>query len=92
MPIAGADRLLGLKRGHWGIENCDHYVKDVVMGEDRSLVHLGNGPSVLSTLRDLALSLLHRAGHRAIASRLRYHSLHPEKAVALLVANPNQNA
>jgi len=92
VPIADADRLLELKRGHWGIENSDHYVKDVVMGEDRSLVHLGNGPSVLATLRDLALSLLHRAGHRAIASRLRYHSLHPEKAVALLVAKPNQNA
>lgn len=96
LPIADADRLLELKRGHWEIENSDHYVdhyvKDVVMGEDRSLVHLGNGPSVLAMLRDLALSLLHQAGFRAIASRLRYHSLHPEKAVALLIAKPNQNA
>ena len=55
------------------------------MGEDASLVHLGNGPSAMATLRDLALTLLHRAGFRSIASRLRYHSLHPEDAVALLV-------
>lgn len=92
VPIADADRLLELKRGHWQIENSDHYVKDVTMGEDRSLIHLGNGPSVLAMLRDLALSLLHRAGRRAIASRLRYHSLHPEAAVALLARSPTQNA
>jgi predicted transposase YbfD/YdcC len=87
--VAHAERLLELKRSHWRIENCDHYVKDVTLGEDRSLVHLGSGPSVLSMLRDLALSLLHRAGHRAIASRLRYHSAHPKEAVALLLG---QNA
>lgn len=90
--VADAARLLALKRAHWQIENADHYVKDVTMGEDRSLIHLGNGPSVLAMFRDLALSLLHRAGHRAIASRLRYHSLHPEAAVTLLTGAPFQNA
>ena len=90
--IADAERLLELKRGHWQIENCDHRVKDVTMGEDASLVHLGNGPSVMAALRDLALSLLHRAGFRAIATRLRYHSTHPEEAVALLTESSSQNA
>lgn len=90
--VADADRLLELKRGHWGIENCDHRVKDVTMGEDASLVHLGHAPSVMATLRDLALSLLRQAGFRAIASRLRYHSTHPREAVALLTASPLQNA
>ncbi len=89
--VADAERLLELKRGHWRIENSDHYVKDVTLGEDRSLIHLGNGPSVLAMLRDLALSLLHRAGHRAIASRLRYHSVHPQAAVALFLGQ-DQNA
>lgn len=90
--VADADRLLELKRGHWQIENSDHRVKDVTMGEDASLVHLGNGPSVMAILRDLALGLLHQAGFRAIASRLRYHSTHPEKAVAMLTACSHQNA
>ncbi len=84
VPIADAERLLALKRGHWQIENANHYVKDVTLGEDRSLVHLGNGPSILAIVRDLALSLLHQAGYRAIASRLRYNSTHPEAAIALL--------
>jgi predicted transposase YbfD/YdcC len=90
--IADASRLLELRRGHWRVENSDHYVKDVTMGEDRSLIHLANGPSVVAMFRDAALSLLHLAGHRAIASRLRYHSSHPEEAVALITASPHQNA
>jgi predicted transposase YbfD/YdcC len=90
--VADADRLLALKRGHWQIENSDHYVKDVTLGEDKSLVHLDNGPSILAILRDLALTLLHQAGFRAIASRLRYQSLHPDAAVALLLTSPHQNA
>jgi predicted transposase YbfD/YdcC len=90
--IADADRLLQLKRGHWQIENCDHYVKDVTLGEDRSLIHLGNGPSAMATFRDLALTLLHLAGFRAIASRLRHNSRHPEDAVALIFGHNPQNA
>lgn len=84
--IADADRLLALKRGHWQIENGLHHVKDVTLGEDRSLVHSGNGPDVMAMLRDAAISLLHQGGWRAIAQRLRYHSCHPEEAVALLLA------
>lgn len=84
--IADAGRLLALKRGHWQIENGLHYVKDVTLGEDRSLVHLGNGPSVLSMLRDASISLLRRAGLRTIAQHLRLHSCYPEQAVALLLA------
>ncbi len=86
--IADASRLLELRRGHWGIENSDHYVKDVTMGEDRSLIHLANGPSIVAMFRDAALSLLHRGGYRAIASRLRHNSNHPEDAVALLITAP----
>ena len=82
--VADAERLLALKRGHWQVENALHYPKDVTLGEDRSLIHLGNGPSVMAMLRDLVISLLRNAGHRAIASRLRYHSGHPEEAIALL--------
>ncbi|MFN6483435.1 MULTISPECIES: ISAs1 family transposase [unclassified Nostoc] len=38
-------------RGHWGIENRLHWVKDVVLNEDRSTIHLGNAPANLSVLR-----------------------------------------
>ena len=83
---ADAARLLALRRGHWTIENGVHRQKDVAFGEDASLVRLGQGPTVLALLRDAALTLLHRAGVRQIAARLRRHAQHPEQAVALVVA------
>lgn len=82
--VANAARLLTLTRGHWGIENGLHYVKDVTLQEDRSTLHVGAGPMVMAMLRDTAVSVLHRAGIRTIAARLRYHSTHPEAALALL--------
>ena len=84
--VADADRLLALKRGHWGIENGLHYVKDVSMGEDRSLIHREKGPIVLSMLRDTAVNLLRLAGCRTVASRLRVHAQDPSAALALVLA------
>jgi predicted transposase YbfD/YdcC len=82
---ADAARLLALRRGHWAIENRLHRRRDVTFGEDASLVHVGQGPTVLALLRDAAISLLHRAGVRQVAARLRAHSQHPDQAVALVV-------
>jgi hypothetical protein len=67
-------------------------VKDVNLGEDASLIHRGQGPTVMALLRDAALSLLHRAGIRQISARLRYHSQHPAAAVALLLAPDSTHA
>jgi predicted transposase YbfD/YdcC len=90
--ITDAERLLALRRGHWQIENRLHRVKDVTMGEDHCLIHLGNGPSIMATLRDLSISLLHQAGCCTIAKRLREHSIHPGRAVALITGGSPQNA
>lgn len=94
LPPACADpaRLLALKRGHWQIENALHYPKDVTLGEDASLVHVGTGPTVMALLRDAAIGLLRRAGHRAIARQLRAHADQPLAAVALVVLPPPTRA
>lgn len=83
--VADPARLLALKRGHWAIENRLHRRKDVNLGEDASLIHAGQGPTVMALLRDAAVSVLHRAGVRRVATRLRTHGQHPERAVALVV-------
>jgi predicted transposase YbfD/YdcC len=83
-PLALPDRLLTLKRGHWMIENGLHYVKDVTMGEDKSPIHMGNGPKIMAALRNTALSLLRRSGCSTIAARMRYHSTHPLAALEVL--------
>ncbi len=41
---ADAAALLALWRGHWGIENRLHWVRDVLFDEDRSGATAGNGP------------------------------------------------
>jgi predicted transposase YbfD/YdcC len=82
---ADAAQLLALRRGHWTIENRLHRHKDVALDEDASLIHVGQGPTVMALLRDAALNLLHAADIRRIAPRLRAYSQHPEQAVALVL-------
>ena len=81
---APARRLLELSRGHWGIENRLHWVKDVVLGEDACRVRRGHAPQILSGLRNAALRLLHRNGLGKIASALRHLAAFPMKAVQLV--------
>ena len=63
LPATDADarRLLSLSRGHWGIENRLHWVRDVTFDEDRSQVRTGAAPQVLAGLRNLVISLVRRA-------------------------------
>jgi hypothetical protein len=68
---AGAATLLGWARGHWGIENRVHYVRDVTMGEDANRTWVGSGPQVLAALRNAAISRLRRCGETNIAAGLR---------------------
>ena len=50
---AGPERLLELSRGHWGIENKLHWVRDVSMNEDRCRVRAG--AHALAAIRNLVL-------------------------------------
>jgi predicted transposase YbfD/YdcC len=59
-------------RGHWGIENRLHWVKDVVFDEDRSSIHTGQAPANLSLLRAIALNVLRRSGYSSITSAQRF--------------------
>jgi hypothetical protein len=68
---ADAAALLGWLRGHWGIENRLHWVRDVTLGEDASRVRSGSAPQVLAALRNLAISHLRLAGVTNIAAALR---------------------
>ena len=68
---ADAATLLGWARGHWGIENRSHYVRDVTLGEDASRVRTGSGPQVLAAIRNLAVSKLRLDGVTNIAAGLR---------------------
>lgn len=90
--VSTAAQLAALKRGHWQVENGLHYVKDVTFGEDASQTHVGNGADVLAMVRNIAISLLRRAGYRNIAAQLRRYSSYPHEALALLGFQVEENA
>jgi predicted transposase YbfD/YdcC len=90
--VSDAGQLAALKRGHWQVENALHHVKDVTLGEDASQTHVGNAADVLAMVRNTAISLIRRAGHRDIAAKLRRYSGCPHEALALLGIHVDQNA
>ncbi|MGH3937391.1 MAG: transposase, partial [Pseudonocardiaceae bacterium] len=53
-------------RGHWGIENKSHYVRDTTWREDANQTYTGNGAHTIATLRNLALGLLRLNGVECI--------------------------
>ena len=81
---AGAARMLELVRGHWGVENGLHWVRDVTLGGDACRVRTGSSPQVLAALRNAAVHLLEgvEAASKAAATR-RFH-VHPSEALPLL--------
>ena len=85
---AGPDRLLALWRGHWGIENRVHWVRDVTFDEDRSQVRTGSAPQIMAALRNVAISVMRLAGETNIAAALRRCAVHPSRPLALIGAPP----
>ncbi len=81
---AGPQQLEGYWRGHWGIENRVHYVRDVTMGEDAGQAYTGSTPQAMAAIRNALIALLRKKGWNSIADALRHYNAHPKKALALL--------
>ena len=81
---ADAARLLAGLRGHWGIENQVHWVRDVTYDEDRCTVRTGAAPQVGAACRNLAITLVRRAGATNIAAACRTYAGRPHTAIALV--------
>jgi predicted transposase YbfD/YdcC len=81
---ARADLIAEAVQGHWRIENQLHWIRDVVFGEDLSQARTGNGPAVMATLRNFAVSRHRLTGASNIARTCRRTARHPNRALALL--------
>jgi predicted transposase YbfD/YdcC len=69
-------------RGHWGIENRNHHVRDVSMGEDASRIR--RNPEIMVKLRSIALNLLRSTGARNIKQARFAFGLQPSSLLAYL--------
>jgi len=56
--VLSAQEFCQAIRNHWGIENRNHYVRDVTMGEDKSRIR--TNPHIFAKLRSFALNILRR--------------------------------
>jgi len=73
-------------RGHWTIENRNHYVRDMTLGEDQCRMHTGSAAQALAALRNGVLIALRHQGWENIAAALRHYGASIQKALALLGA------
>jgi predicted transposase YbfD/YdcC len=60
-------------RGHWGIENSEHYILDMAFDEDACRIRRDHGPENFATLRHIALNLLRHepTSRRGVKARLK---------------------
>jgi predicted transposase YbfD/YdcC len=82
---AGHARLAAIVRGHWGIEDRLHWVRDMAFDEDRSQVRTAAGPRIMASLRNLVIGILRLAGAASIAVALRYHARRPARPLQTIM-------
>ncbi len=56
--VLNAQEFCQAIRNHWGIENRNHHVRDVTMGEDKSRIRIN--PNIFAKLRSFALNILRK--------------------------------
>jgi hypothetical protein len=71
-------------RGHWGIENREHWVRDVILAEDSCRVHQAALPQVLAALRNTVISLCRAVGMPSIKNARRHFALNLDQALSFV--------
>ncbi len=83
---AGAAALARQIRGHWGIENKSHWVRDETFGEDACQTRTGAAPQVRAACLNLVIALLRRTATTNLAAALRSYAGRPAAAVQLVAS------
>ena len=84
---ADAAQLLEWNRGHWSIENRNHYRRDTVYGEDQSRIHTHHGPANNATISNAALAIVLHAGFANLPESIDHYQQHREAALATILAD-----
>ena len=70
---AGPAQLLAWNRGHWRVENANHYRRDATLGEDASRIRARHAPANNATLNNIALAIVfHRGFHHLPDAQLHF--------------------
>ena len=84
------DRFAATVRGHWAIENAQHWVLDVQFGEDACRTRKDHSAENLALIRRLAINVLRHNGpaRDSIRRRKRRATLNDEYRLRLLFGTP----
>jgi predicted transposase YbfD/YdcC len=82
---ASPAQLAAILRGHWLVEDSLHWVRDMTFGEDSSQIRTRNGPRVMASLRNLAITILRLTGHANIAAALRFYGRRPSRPLQTIM-------
>lgn len=74
-------------RGHWGIENRLHWVKDVILNEDKSMVLDLDRSGNMSVFRNIVINLYRISGYKSIKYALEDFTNRIEKCGDLIYSN-----
>jgi predicted transposase YbfD/YdcC len=87
MEDAPPETVAAWVQGHWGVETRLHWVRDVTYDEDRSQVRVGNAPTVMAAIRNIAITVLRILGWDNIAEATRHHSRDCHRVANLLLTS-----
>lgn len=82
--LATPAKLNQYLRGHWGIENSLHRTRDVSFHEDKATIRTRGAPQIMAALRNLVISIFHRATVRSFPTAFRRFAAHPEELFCFL--------
>lgn len=82
--ITSALQLASGIRGHWGIENRLHWVKDVIFGEDAAPFRNYNAATNWSIIRNITINLARKGGYDSLTKAERFLAHDIDKLFSLV--------
>ena len=86
-------RLAEIARGHWSVENKNHWKKDATLWrEDRGVRRKAKGAKNLALLRNAILAMIRPDEHTSLNQAFLHYADHRSEALRLLTQKPPYNS
>ncbi len=83
---ADPERLLAWNRGHWQVENGNHFRRDASMGEDAARFRARHAPANHATLNNIVLAVVFHNGFRCLPEANRHCMMHRDDVFDAILA------
>ena len=84
---AGPKQLLDYNRGHWQVENANHYRRDATLGEDASRIRVRHAPANNATLNNIVLAIVFHRGFRYLPEAQQHFMMRRQDAIDAILSS-----